>query len=551
MKTDHPSPLQHNPSRFTFHVSRLAKSAIRNPQFVIFLALAAFIPAIRSYFLSDDFVLLGWTHVGTPGEVAAFFDPHTFWFYRPLVKVYYWLGQSLFGLNPEPFHIFSILLHGANAYLVYYLASDVVKGQGSRVRGQEPDLSLASPIRNPQSAIRNRNRGLLAALIFLFIPYHAETVSWIAATGDLLAALGILSCLLLMRQYWRSGRAIYLLVSLLIFTFALFARETAVLLLPLLILDLLTVTMDGRRWTVDDGSTGTGSASTVHRLPSTVYRPSSTVALALYLLPFLLYIALQSGGGQVLTGRGGLSFHSLNVESVLLGVMQYVHGLIPGGSLLAQLPLDTQRVLVWVEIAVVLLLAFLLWRVRLRVALFGLAWMLLTPLVFVFFSPPTDRYFYLPSIGYAMFIASILVDLPRLLSKWAPSLYRPARLVAALLALTLLLAEVVPLLNKEAAWRLAGEESRAVFRDTQQIAPDPRDYTAFFYIDLPPTINGVPTFGNGLQEAVQLLYDNPTLVASSTTCDQLLAQQELPRYLYLLRYNGNGVALLPDKTACR
>ena len=28
------------------------------------------------------------------GEALAFFDPHTFWFYRPLVKVVYWAGQD-------------------------------------------------------------------------------------------------------------------------------------------------------------------------------------------------------------------------------------------------------------------------------------------------------------------------------------------------------------------------------------------------------------------------------------------------------------------------
>ena len=52
------------------------------------LALAAFLPGVGGYFLSDDWVLLDWTRANTPGEVAAFFDPNTFWFYRPLLKVY-------------------------------------------------------------------------------------------------------------------------------------------------------------------------------------------------------------------------------------------------------------------------------------------------------------------------------------------------------------------------------------------------------------------------------------------------------------------------------
>src|SRR5438874_1654292 len=89
--------------------------------FLIACGLLVFVPNLNAYFISDDFVLLSWTRVHSIGEALAFFDPHTFWFYRPLVKVVYWAGQDLFGLRAAPLHLFSHILDGSNAYLVYRL----------------------------------------------------------------------------------------------------------------------------------------------------------------------------------------------------------------------------------------------------------------------------------------------------------------------------------------------------------------------------------------------------------------------------------------------
>ncbi|HUS15205.1 MAG TPA: hypothetical protein VM536_09335, partial [Chloroflexia bacterium] len=63
---------------------------------------------VPGYFLSDDFVILGWTHVDSAAAVLGLFDPRAPWFYRPLLKVVYWALQGAFGPNPVPFHLFTI-----------------------------------------------------------------------------------------------------------------------------------------------------------------------------------------------------------------------------------------------------------------------------------------------------------------------------------------------------------------------------------------------------------------------------------------------------------
>jgi 4-amino-4-deoxy-L-arabinose transferase-like glycosyltransferase len=504
--------MRHHASRITFHVSSFTSYASRlSPNLITALllacGLASFLPGIGGYFLSDDFVLLTWTRVDSIGEVAGFFDPGTFWFYRPMVKVVYWLGQSIFGLRAAPFHLLSLALHWLNAYLVYRL---VARQAGARWVA-----------------------GLAAALLFMLNPHHAETVSWIAAIGDLMAACCMLSALILFQRHLEVRSVISLIASLALFALGLLSRETAVMLPALLLVSLLVLPDVSR------------TAVRLSRLAT------SLSAYGAVLLGYLAVQLLGHTGTQDGLGRGGLQFRALNLDSILLAIMDYVHGLIPGGSLLAGLPLDALRVVVWFEWLVVLALAVVLWRVGYRLALFGLLWLLLTPLLFIFFSGPSDRYFYLPSIGYAIFAAALLTRLLAWAQRRLPRLNTLTRVAASIVLAALLVSQAVDLAARENTWRVAGQATGGVFHDIRQAVPEPRDYSAFYFVDLPMFLNGVPTFQNAVQEGVQLIYDNDTIAASAVTCDYLRQQPELPRYSFFFRFKGDGVQQIPGVAECR
>ena len=476
---------------------------------LVLLALLPFLLNLNGYFLADDFVLLSWTQVHSLNGVFDFFDPDAFWFYRPLVKVYYWIGQSIFGLHPAPFHLFSTLLHAANGYLVYMLISRQL-GSGYRTAG------------------------LIAAPLFMLVPYHAETVSWIAAIGDLIAAFCILSALILFQRHRARRNRGYLCLSIALFTLGLFTRETTIILPILLALDLLL------------NSSKEGTRATL-----LVKLNKGISQLGGYVVVTVLYLTIQLlGRSDSMLERGGLTFHALSIDSILLAVMDYVHGLLPGGSSIAGLPLDTLRWVIWVEASIVLLIAIFLWRSRQSLALFGLMWMLLTPLLFVFFSAPTDRYFYLPSIGYAIFVASLLAGLMRFASGKRIPMSAALQAVVMAVVAGLLLSQTTMLVAKQTRWRTAGQVSGGIVHDTQQAISDPHDYGAFYFVGIPATLNGIPLFGNGLQQAIQLVYDNRTLAASLVTCAYLQTQQELPRYSYFLRFKGDGVEQLGTKEEC-
>jgi hypothetical protein len=521
-------------------IRALLSSRNRLAAFVLFLGLLVFLPNVNTYFLADDFVLLSWTRVDSPDAIWSFFDPNTFWFYRPGVKLLYWAGQSIFGLWAMPFHLFSLLLHGANAYLLYRLI---------RRSGGWWATALA------------------AGLLFLHNPHHAETVSWVAATGDLIGGFCILSALLLFRRFYDAGNPLLLAGSLALFALGLFTRETVVMLPFLLLLDALVFRRLPPAWGMSRESVVRNLADS--RLPTPDSRLTAFAAYAALLAVYLAIVANRPDAPPSVE-RGGLQFRALNLDSILLAVAEYVHGLVPAGHLLAQQSLDTLRILVWIEFALIFALALALWLARQRLALFGLAWMLLTPLLFIFFSPPTDRYFYLPSMGYAMFVVGLVSTLASALlsingrgattKDELPSSFvlRPSsasghsiRWAVALTLAALLFAQGIDLASRVKVWDINGHTTDNVFAQVKRAVPEPENYAAFYLVDLPMFIDGVPAFQNSLPQAVQLMYANPTLAASAVTCDFLAAQTELPRFTYFFRYQARGVQQLPNEKECR
>jgi hypothetical protein len=272
--------------------------------------------------------------------------------------------------------------------------------------------------------------------------------------------------------------------------------------------------------------------------------------LAGYALLQMQVVARGAEGGATLA-RGGLHYRALNAESVVLGIMDYVNGLLPGLHPLTTLPLDRLRPVAWAELALLLVLGAALARLRWGLPLLGLAWLALSPLPFIFFNAPTDRYFYMPTIGYSLLTAGSvaaatawLAGRLRLPPRWAPA---PALIGVCLV----LLAPQLPVMEAKAAhWNAAGRLSGAVLRGTRAAVPAPAPGQAFVFVDLPTEVEGVPLFRNGLQEAVQLAYgDDRSLRAGIVPCAAVRERLPAPPDSTLL-FTRRGVRLLTTPPAC-
>ncbi|MCL5109708.1 MAG: hypothetical protein M1401_12730 [Chloroflexi bacterium] len=115
-------------------------------------------------FLYDDARMIIY-NVGSLEHLVRSFVELRDGFYRPVYEIAIGLEGLLFGLNPVPYHLVSILLHIACTWCVYRIAQ----------------------------ARTGRLPATLAALLFWGGGTHVEAIFWVSAVNSQLAALGCLA----------------------------------------------------------------------------------------------------------------------------------------------------------------------------------------------------------------------------------------------------------------------------------------------------------------------------------------------------------------------
>ena len=135
------------------------------------LAVGCYLPALSAGFVWDDEVFTDvaairdwgglWRIWFSPSEIEN--EGH----YWPLVYTSFWLEHKLWGFAPAGYHAVNVLLHAANALLVWRLAE-----------------RLAVP------------GAWLVAAVFVVHPLHVESVAWIIERKDLLSGLFYLAAFL-------------------------------------------------------------------------------------------------------------------------------------------------------------------------------------------------------------------------------------------------------------------------------------------------------------------------------------------------------------------
>jgi 4-amino-4-deoxy-L-arabinose transferase-like glycosyltransferase len=124
-------------------------------------------------------------------------------YYRPLFNIALIISHQFFGLQVYGWHLLSILLHLATVYLLYRVA---------RQWGLAREVAAG------------------AALLFGLHPVHSESVAWVAALPDLLAAVFGLASLLLYERYYhgQAKKTLLLGISIGLAMLAMLSKEVAV-----------------------------------------------------------------------------------------------------------------------------------------------------------------------------------------------------------------------------------------------------------------------------------------------------------------------------------
>ena len=198
------------------------------PLFVALITFVAFLPALRAGFVSwdDDKNFLANPYYRGLGLAQLGWMWTTFHLghYVPLTWMTLGLDYLLWGMNPAGYHRTSLVLHSADAVLVYFLARRVI---GVEARGvtmvQRRHLAVSSAF---------------AALVFSLHPLRVESVVWVTERRDVLSYLFYLTSALLYLRAVESddARRRWYWPSVAVFACALLSKATSVTLPAVLLI---------------------------------------------------------------------------------------------------------------------------------------------------------------------------------------------------------------------------------------------------------------------------------------------------------------------------
>ena len=383
---------------------RCLRSFVRRPlgSLIALLAavLAIYAPSLNAQFLWDDLSLVRDNLLIRSPRLGLEVFRHTLFggssnFYRPTQTLTFLADYWLWALNPYGYHLTSILIHAANAWLLFLVLRRILPAMlGRAASGDRADWTA-----------------LAVALVWAVHPVHSAAVAYVSGSADSLAMLCCLSAVLLCERALRaagSGPRGWLAAGAFVcLVFGLCAKEIAGvwLLLYLGYLFALRPGTDRRTgWIV----AAAGVAAVGVYLGLRHLAPAPPVPTTLPPMPSRWLLMIRALG----------DYGSLMLFPVKLFMERQVFA-APG---LAN-PADDAVYFSLAVSGVLMLAAFIggsMWRGRgqtLRRA--GAVWFLVGFLpvsnLFTLNASVAEHWLYLPSIGFLLFLAGVTLDMPPLL----------------------------------------------------------------------------------------------------------------------------------------
>lgn len=181
---------------------------------IFLIVFIIYFPSLFNFFSHDDFFHLTISQARAFGDFLNFFNPTVapggFGFYRPLTtQVFYFLGISLFKLNPLPLHLISFTVFFAVIFMVFKLAEELLK---------------------------SRKAALLTAFLYAVSATHFGHLYYLGAFQELGLAFFFFFSVWQFVRFLKFGKFRNYLISLVMFLGALMSKEFAVTLPAVLLL---------------------------------------------------------------------------------------------------------------------------------------------------------------------------------------------------------------------------------------------------------------------------------------------------------------------------
>ncbi len=348
-------------------------------------------------------------------------------YYRPVIFFSFFLDYKLWGLFPLGFHLSNVVFHTTSVVLFYLLLLLILKGFGTE---------------------RRERIAFFSSLLFALHPMHVESVSWIAGRTDVLCTLFLFLAFIF--HLLSHTKKPFLTLAVLFFYLSLISKEVA-LIFPLVALAYDFLSLKTRKKPL--------------LLNYALY--GALVGLYVLLKSRVHSTILPELSSQAELVEGTSLFEYMNV--IFASYFLYLKKLVfptDFNAFMSEIPTGLLYIVSSITVLTTVSILFpVLIKARERTAAFALLWILITIspslLVTVFTiaaTPFAERYLYLPSAGFSLLLAYLLIKLgEKLQSKW----------VGYTLLIALSLFYLTMTVKRDAVWR----NDLSLWRDTVEKAP--------------------------------------------------------------------------------
>jgi hypothetical protein len=432
----------------------------------LLLALVFYFTTLNSFFLSDDFELIGRV---LADDLSVTWGLEQGGFFRPVPIMTYVTDSALWGTNPLGYHLTNLVLHALNSFFVFILSTRLIRRNSH----------------NPGIAFRI---SAAAGLIFLLHPSHTEAVSWISARPDLIATLFFLMALIFYDSYREKRASSYLAATLILFILALLSKESA-LCLPFIIVAIELSPAISQRGAFD-------------------LKPTITPAVLLGLIILLYFLIRYAAIGTFIGGYG--ASHHLNFSASLIWerlpkyALRAVMPPIPEQlSFMFLKPLKSRAFMLLALAFISTLTALLVFRHKrqgstMRREQNRLLFLMLVSFLFSLlpvitmginvFDTSGERFVYLGTVFSSIAIA------------YACATFIANRRIWILAISCLLIFYSVSLHRSNLKWRDAAGLSKSILNDLTGVS----GHDDLLVINLPDNLSGVPVYQNGFEQALRI-----------------------------------------------
>jgi len=415
---------------------------------ILVISVLIYYRALAAGFILDDYSQVLNNHlIRDPGRIPEIFlrsawvfegAPPTSNYYRPMLNLIYMFTYYFFGYQAWGYHLVNVLFHACNAALVFLIMAKLTGSQADRLAGQQVENPVTASFSPP----------FIAALLFASHPVNTEAVTWVAGVSDVsLAFFYLLSFYLYIVSAGTISR--YYVLSVIAFLLAILCKEPG-LTLPGILISYDYVFGKKKIWS-----------------------PDSLKKYAVYIIVVCGYFALRLyvlGGLSPFRSVGKLSNvqYVINVFPIFA---QYLYKLVLPTNLNFWHTYSPITSLVSAEGILSLLVAaifigFLFVSLKKNRVMFISLILIVTTLAPALYLKGivgklfSERYLYLPSAGFAIFLSALLVR------------RKPGRSIVktglVIIFTCLIIIYSLGTISRNAAWK----DEYSLFADTVRKSPD-------------------------------------------------------------------------------